>query len=267
MSYVHELKSVPPFNELFPINPETYEAVKKSIMRGGFEAAHPIIVWRGKDIIVDGHTRYRAALELGLRHVYTFHKDFASEDEALEYAIQQQTLRRNLTDAEILRCIEALDKRRERGGDRKSVNYRVKSKPPNGAIGKSAQETAQTVGVSTRKVERARTVLDKADEDTKAAVKEGKMSINRAYQKTKAKSNPAAKGTSQAKATAAAQAPAVEPETAPDAPPQTDLHKQELRQALEELLAWRQRYRHLYELSHYFAAIDSFELCQVRLVK
>jgi len=278
MAYVHEIKAVPPFNELFPIKPETYEAVKQSMARGGYDPAHPIIVWRETDIIVDGHTRYRAAVELGLNYVQTFHKSFANEDEALEYAIEQQTQRRNLTDAEIIRCIEALDRRRQRGGDRKSINYQAKSKPPNGGIdsGKSAsaKETAKLVGVSPRKVERARTVLAQADEATKAAVKEGKISIHRAYEATRAKtaspaSNPAMPEQTQA---APAQAQAAAPATADPAPgqaaePQSDRHKQELRQALEELLAWRQKYRHLVELSYYFEAIDSWELCQIRLVK
>jgi hypothetical protein len=70
--------------------------------------------------------------------------------------------RRNLTDAEIIRCIEALDRRKQRGGDHKSENYK-KSKPQNCGIdsGKSvsAKKTAKVVGVSPRKVERVRTVL------------------------------------------------------------------------------------------------------------
>jgi len=270
MAYVHEIKAVPPFNELFPIKPETYEAVKQSMARGGYDPAHPIIVWREKDIIVDGHTRYRAAVELGLNYVQTFHKSFANEDEALEYAIEQQTQRRNLTDAEIIRCIEALDRRRQAGRPSKKL-------APSGANlnkGKSSRETAKLVGVSPRKVERARTVLAQADEATKAAVKEGKISIHRAYEATRAKtaspaSNPAMPEQTQA---APAQAQAAAPATADPAPgqaaePQSDRHKQELRQALEELLAWRQKYRHLVELSYYFEAIDSWELCKIRLVK
>jgi protein gp37 len=117
-------------------------------------------------------------------------KSFATEDEALAYAIHLQRNRRNLTDAEIIRCIEALDRRKQRGGDHKSENYK-KSKPPNGGIdsGKSvsAKETAKVVGISLRKVERARTVLEHADEPVKEAVKAGEMSINRAYQLTQEK--------------------------------------------------------------------------------
>ncbi len=39
-----------------------------------------------------------------------------------------------MTEGDLLRCIEAVDKRRERGGDRKSEE--AISKPPNGGIEK-----------------------------------------------------------------------------------------------------------------------------------
>ena len=196
------------------------------------------------------------------------------EDEALRYAIERQTLRRNLTDAEIIRCIEALDRRKKQGEGQERDKGKFQPKAPNGALGKSSRETAKLVGVSPRKVERARTVLAQADEEVKAAVKEGKMSIHRAYEATRAKtaspaSNPAMPEQAQAApAQAQALAPAaVDPAPGQAAEPQSDLHKQELRQALEELLAWRQKYRHLVELSYYFEAIDAWDLVKIRLVK
>jgi hypothetical protein len=67
--------------------------------------------------------------------------------------------RRHLTDAEIVRCIEVLDRRKQRGGDHKSAKFQEKSKAPDGAIDKTSQETARAIGISPSKVERARTVL------------------------------------------------------------------------------------------------------------
>jgi hypothetical protein len=55
-----------------------------------------------------------------------FFQSFPDEDSALEYAIHNQRNRRNLTDAELLRCIEVLDRRKERGGDRKSEEFQEK---------------------------------------------------------------------------------------------------------------------------------------------
>ena len=90
----------------------------------------------------------------------------ATESEALEYAIKCQTNRRNLTDAEILRCVQELDKRRT-----KAEAAKVASDVAAGTVtqpcvteGPSSAATAATIGISQRKVEQARTVLDHAPE-------------------------------------------------------------------------------------------------------
>ncbi|MBW1978112.1 MAG: hypothetical protein JRI79_09130 [Deltaproteobacteria bacterium] len=58
-----------------------------------------------------------------------------------------------MTDADIFRCIRVLDERRKAGRPKKEL-------APIGAnFGKSAKKTAEIVGVSPRKVERARTIL------------------------------------------------------------------------------------------------------------
>ena len=83
----------------------------------GYDGAHPIAVWG--DIPIDGNTRLKAAQQAGLTHVPVIYRSFASEEEALKYAIHCQRDRRNLTDADILRLVEELDHRRTRGGDRR----------------------------------------------------------------------------------------------------------------------------------------------------
>lgn len=96
-------------------------------------------------------------------------------------AIHLQRHRRLFTDAEIIRCIEALDRKRQRGaingfrGNQYAKPEVVKASKE--AISKSAQDTAQLVGISPRKVERARTVLEHAEEEVKEAVKAGEMSL------------------------------------------------------------------------------------------
>jgi len=88
----------------------------------------------------------------------------------------------------MLRCIEALDRKRERGGDRKSDEFREskgRSRPIDNL--RSAKETAEVVGIGTTKVKEARTLLDHADEETKAAVESGEKSIHKAYKKTQEK--------------------------------------------------------------------------------
>jgi len=120
-----------------------------------------------------------------LREIPVIEKHFKDEDEAIQYAIHRQRDRRNMTEAELWKCIQWMDKRKERGGDHRSEEF--KSKAQDCAIEKSVQQTAQTLGISPRKVEQARTVLDHGDQETKQAIEAGEMSINKAYEVTQAK--------------------------------------------------------------------------------
>jgi hypothetical protein len=63
------------------------------------------------------------------------------------------TLTADITDADIVRLVATLDKRRQRGGDRRTEDFKASS----GAI-KTAQETASLVGTSERKIEKARAI-------------------------------------------------------------------------------------------------------------
>jgi hypothetical protein len=80
------------------------------------------------------------------------------------------------TEADLLRCIEAVDKRKDAGRPSKEL-------APSGANfshGKSAETTAQIVGTSRRKVERARQVL--SDPKEKEEIMAGKKTIHQASQ-------------------------------------------------------------------------------------
>jgi ParB-like chromosome segregation protein Spo0J len=179
---INQIKVRPPFSELFPIDESVLQAVKEDMAEQSFDHSQPIILWDDENVVVDGHTRLKAAQELGLDEVPVHIKSFPDEAAALAYAIHNQRHRQNLTSVQILRCIETVDKRRSRGGDRRSEG--AKSKPPFGGIEKrrspSARETTRIIGVSTRKVERAQAVL--ADPQATVEVKAGKKKINQAYQ-------------------------------------------------------------------------------------
>ena len=177
-----------PFKDLFPIKESVLNEIAEDIVlneiaedmkQNGFDFAHPIIIWAGHKVtVVDGHTRLAAAQKIHLNKVPITLKEFASEEEALQYAIKAQSHRRNLTDGELLNCIKELDKRKNSGRPGKSASSEANSK------GKSAEQTADLLGISRAKVERIRTVNDHASDTTKAAVLAGKMSINKAYNST-----------------------------------------------------------------------------------
>jgi hypothetical protein len=75
-------------------------------------------------------------------------------------AIHRQRDRRNLSEAELWKCMQWRDKRKERGGDQGRDGGKFQPKASNEANGKSAEQTAQTLGISARKVEQMRIVID-----------------------------------------------------------------------------------------------------------
>lgn len=78
----------------------------------------------------------------------------------LAFAIRAQRNRRNLTEADILRCIETLDKRKTKA-EAGSMRGNPGEQAPEGASSepaqpvKSARKTAELLGISPRQVERA----------------------------------------------------------------------------------------------------------------
>jgi len=108
-----EIKSQKPFNAIFSKDEKVITAIKENMELYGFDEAFPIILWN--NIIIDGHQRYEAAQRSNLSEVATISYNFDSEQAAIEYAIHNQRDRRNLTDIELLRCIEILDKKKEKG--------------------------------------------------------------------------------------------------------------------------------------------------------
>lgn len=180
--FIGDIKTASPFKDLFPIKEELVKTLYWDMQKHGFDESKPLVLWEShSSIVIDGHTRLRAANKAGLIQIPVVLKRFDTEEDALEYAIRCQRNRRNLTDREILNCIAELDKRKDKFANLKQNTTEV----PNGTSGKSSTETANLLGVNYRKVERARIVLDDAPEEIKDAVKSGKMTIHEAFQKTK----------------------------------------------------------------------------------
>jgi hypothetical protein len=190
---IEEIKTHPTFESLFPINPVVLEKIQQDMVEGRYDLSQPIIMatWEGQSepVCIDGHTRLRAAINAGIEQVPAWLHEFDTEQEAVEKAIKLQRNRRNMTDAELLTCMEKLDRKKSRGGDRRSEE--AKSKVQGCTIenerSQSAQITGELLGISERKVKQARTVMDHADEATVDAVKLGDLSINQAYEATQKK--------------------------------------------------------------------------------
>jgi hypothetical protein len=160
-----------PFNNLFDISDVVRASIIASMEKTGFDKAHPIILWN--DVVIDGHTRLEVANLLSIEEVPVLQKEFTTEQEALEYAIHNQRDRRNLSEAELLRCIAAVDKpmtKEEAGAKGGASNFKTKTAKKPTHI-----ETAKKVNVGQSKVSDARTVL--TDENAIEEVRTGKKTI------------------------------------------------------------------------------------------
>lgn len=168
----------PTFQTLLPINEKELANIVKDMEENGFDKSKPVCIWREEDVLIDGYTRFAAAKEAGLAEIYKYEMSFETEQQALEYAMKQQLNRRNLNDAGKLLLIEKFDNLRKTGRP---------SEEDDSPKGKSAQALAETLGIGTRTVERARSVLANADEETLDAVRSGNLSINQAAKAIKKK--------------------------------------------------------------------------------
>jgi hypothetical protein len=130
---IDSLKMTPPFESLFPLDTETYKQtysmVYVNIDLMGLDKTQPIIVWKGKNIVIDGHTRLRAALQKGIKEVWVIEKDFLNDDDAIQYAVHLQRDRRKLTDADIFQMVRVLDKRHPPGRPPKNASTDAVSNP------------------------------------------------------------------------------------------------------------------------------------------
>ena len=181
--FLDQITKAEPFASLFTIKPEVLAAIKTDIEANGFDPSKPVNVWKKADgtrVLIDGYTRVRAAEALGLLRVTAYEKTFASEAEALAYAIHTQRDRRNLSDAELLRLIELLDQPQEGFRSTIAAFEAIGDKPK-----KTAEITAEAIGTSRAKVERARVVL--SDPEEAAAVRSGTKTIHQAAHDSKAK--------------------------------------------------------------------------------
>jgi hypothetical protein len=121
-----DLVMAEPFESLFSVDTETYKQTYSKVYVNmdllGFDKTQPIIVRKDKNIVIDGHTRLRAARQKGIEEVWVIEKDFLNEDDAIQYVIHLHRDRRKLTDVDIFRLVTLLDKKYPEGRPPKTAS-------------------------------------------------------------------------------------------------------------------------------------------------
>lgn len=167
-----ELKIDRTIREIIPaLTSQEYSDLEDSIVAEG--CLYPIVIWKDKNIILDGHNRY----DICQKHKMEFQileKEFSSKKEALIWMIKTQLGRRNLTDAQ---KVEMAIKQKELEG--KGPFQLLKRE--------SREEIAEEINVSTGNIHKVKTVLDEGKKKIKKKMLEGEISINKAYEETTGK--------------------------------------------------------------------------------
>ena len=171
-----------PFMDLFPVRQEILGAIIEDMGLNGYDRSKPLDIWAERGVVLDGHTRLVAAKQAGIQTVPTHRHSFKDQDTALEYALHNQRDRRNWTDAEKLAAVKLVDRLKQKG------RKKIASSGANSSRGKSAAETAKKTGLSTREVERIRTVAKSPRHQE--AVRAGKQSISGAAREIREKKKP-----------------------------------------------------------------------------
>jgi len=200
---IREIVIEEPFKRLFRIREEVYKDVLKDIKENGYDENEPILVWKNRNILIDGHTRLQAAMDNGLKEIPDLQIEFNDEDEALRYAVKRNSNRRAVTMGDKARLVRLLDNPTERGGNRnpEGINQYLNSgQTVNSPFDhksseedeESAIKTAKLVGLGDQAVKRIRVILRygplvEYDNNLVNDVENDNIAINSAYKLAKEK--------------------------------------------------------------------------------
>jgi hypothetical protein len=187
---VMSLSVKPDYEKLMPrMSDEEFAELKESIQSEGQH--YPIVANENLEVL-DGHHRLRACVELGIEPDFEVRK---FEDRLLEkrFVIEANLRRRHLNNFQLvelgvplLEIEKELAKRRKKLGGKHGRNIQL-GLAPNDAKpvykGKATATVAKKIGVSTSTFERGKKISEKANEEDKEQLREGKASISGVYNK------------------------------------------------------------------------------------
>jgi ParB family chromosome partitioning protein len=89
---IDSIKIDPKISEIFKISDQIKEEIKQRINKFGYDKNQPALLWKGHDILVDGHTRVAAAKEAGLTEIPVTEREFESLEDVLIYVFERQAI-------------------------------------------------------------------------------------------------------------------------------------------------------------------------------
>lgn len=207
-----ELEINKEFYELIPaLEKREADALITSLSSEG--CRQPITVWKGKNIIVDGHNRYAICTKLNIPFKVE-ELEFEDEDRVKIWMINNQLARRNLSielRAELACTLAVVE--HELAEKRKLANLKQNankletaeisgstegsvSDPSVEKKGKSLKKAAEKAGISYDTAKKYKSIKTKGTEEQKEALRSGQKKISTVYKEIQAKEKPVEKSQS-----------------------------------------------------------------------
>jgi N6-adenosine-specific RNA methylase IME4 len=171
------------FKKLIPaLTAEEFKQLESNCLEEGIR--EKIITWNG--FIIDGHNRYEIATRWNLDYE-TESKRFNNENDVREWMINNQFGRRNLSNYQrsvlALQLEEVFSEKAKEQQIRKPESVSVNS--PKQIPIDTRKELAKVASVGEQTIARVKVIEAKANEETKAKLSTGEVSINQVYQDIK----------------------------------------------------------------------------------
>lgn len=171
---------------IHPLSEEEYKGLEESILKEGVRDS--LVVWdNGNDwILIDGHNRY----EIAQKHNLPYNQrrmEFPDRESVKEWIITNQLSRRNINEwqrydlTKALREIEQA-KAKQRQGSRTDITPMLAESEK----GETRDKMAEKVGVSHGTYDKMKAIDDSDNDGLKKAVRNGDITINKAYLELKA---------------------------------------------------------------------------------
>lgn len=196
-----ELEIKQEFQELIPaLSKPEQDALTESLSTEG--CRQPITVWKGKNIIIDGHNRYGICTMFNIPFA-TEEIEFEDENEVKIWMINNQFARRNLSIEHLaeLACTLAkvehkLAEKRMLAGKKTEEKETLGLKQTQGQKGKSLKRAAEKAGISYETAFKYDAIQRKGTDQQKEALRSGQKKIGTVYKEIQAKEKPIEKSQS-----------------------------------------------------------------------
>lgn len=157
------------YKAVFKQEGDKVQCIAEDMNANGFDKAQPIIIDENYAIL-DGNSRFMACQIAGITKVPVIIKKFESRKDALLYELGLQMNRRNIADDSVLiDTYHTVAAMKDEEGNKLFTDI----------------EIAEKLGVSPRQISKAKEVDLKANDELKDALKNGEISLNKAYNSMK----------------------------------------------------------------------------------